>query len=42
VLTLDEALRAGAIIRGMDIEEEEVQLAEKMAVPVREKIPSVR
>jgi len=38
VLTLDEALRAGAIIRGMDLEEDEVQLAEKMAVPVRERI----
>lgn len=31
VLTLDEALRAGAIVRGMDIEEEEVQEAEAMA-----------
>jgi superfamily II DNA or RNA helicase len=38
VLTLDEALRVGAIIRGMDIEEEEVQLGEEMAAPVREKI----
>jgi len=38
VLTLDEALRAGAIIRGIDIEEQEVQLGEEMAAPVREKI----
>jgi hypothetical protein len=38
VLTLDEALRAGAIIRGIDIEEQEVQLAEEMAAPVRERI----
>jgi hypothetical protein len=38
VLTLDEALRAGAIIRGMDIQEDEVQLGEDMATPVREKI----
>jgi hypothetical protein len=38
VLTLDEALRAGAIIRGIDIEELEVQLGEEMAAPVREKI----
>jgi hypothetical protein len=38
VLTLDEALRAGAIIRGMDIEEEEVKLSEEMAAPVRDRI----
>jgi hypothetical protein len=38
VLTLDEALRAGAIIRGIDIEEQEVQLGEEMAAPVRERI----
>ena len=38
VLTLDEALRAGAIIRGIDIEEDEVQLGEEMAAPVRERI----
>jgi helicase-like protein len=38
VLTLDEALRAGAIIRGIDIEEEEVQVGEQMAAPVRERI----
>jgi hypothetical protein len=38
VLTLDEALRAGAIVRGIDIGETEVQLGEEMATPVREKI----
>lgn len=38
VLTLDEALRTGAIIRGMDLPEEEVKLGEEMAQPVREKI----
>jgi hypothetical protein len=38
VLTLDEALRAGAIIRGLDIDESEVQRGEAMAVPVRERI----
>jgi superfamily II DNA or RNA helicase len=38
VLTLDEALRAGAIIRGIDIEENEVQLSEEIATPVRERI----
>jgi hypothetical protein len=37
-LTLDEALRTGAIVRGMDLSEEEVRLGEEMAVPVREKI----
>lgn len=35
VLTLDEALRAGAIVRGMDVEEEEVREAEAIAAPVR-------
>lgn len=34
-LTLDEALRAGAIVRGMDLDETEVQLAEQMAPNVR-------
>jgi superfamily II DNA or RNA helicase len=34
-LTLDEALRTGAIVRGMDIEEDEVQVAEEMASNVR-------
>jgi superfamily II DNA or RNA helicase len=38
VLTLDEALRAGAIVRGVDIEEGEVQLGEEMAAPVRKRI----
>ena len=38
VLTLDEALRAGAIVRGMDIEEEEVQEAEGMAGTFRKKV----
>ena len=38
VLTLDEALRTVAIIRGMDIQEDEVKLGEEMAMPVREKI----
>lgn len=37
-LTLDEALRAGAIIRGMDIDEEEVRSAEDMAPKVRSMI----
>jgi hypothetical protein len=34
----DEALRAGDIILGIDIEEQEVQLGEEMAAPVRERI----
>lgn len=34
-LTLDEALRTGAIVRGMDIDESEVQAAEQMAPTVR-------
>ena len=38
VLTLDEALRTGAIVRGMDLTEEEVRLGENMAGPFREKI----
>jgi len=38
VLTLDEALRTGAIIRGMDLAEDEVTLGEKLAAPVRERI----
>jgi superfamily II DNA or RNA helicase len=38
VLTLDEALRTGAIIRGMDLDEEEVRLGEQIARPVRERI----
>jgi superfamily II DNA or RNA helicase len=35
VLTLDEALRTGAIVRGMDIEEADVQEGEAMAERVR-------
>jgi superfamily II DNA or RNA helicase len=38
ILTLDEALRAGAIVRGMDIDEEEVQEAEGMANSLRRQI----
>ena len=38
VLTLDEALRTGAIVRGMDLPEDEVRLGEEMAQPVRQKI----
>jgi superfamily II DNA or RNA helicase len=34
-LTLDEALRAGAIVRGMDIDEEDVKQGEAMAQQVR-------
>ena len=34
-LTLDEALRTGAIVRGMDIDEAEVQAAERIAPNVR-------
>ena len=37
-LKLDEALRTGAIIRGMDISEEEVAAAELMAPQVRQAI----
>jgi superfamily II DNA or RNA helicase len=35
-LTLDEALRTGAIVRGMDIDEVDVQAAEQMAPAVRQ------
>ena len=35
VLTLDEALRAGAIVRGMDIDEQEVQEGEALAGTIR-------
>lgn len=38
VLTLDEALRAGAIIRGMDLSEEEVRESEQMAEAFRDRI----
>lgn len=34
-LTLDEALRAGAIVRGMDLDESEVLKAEQIAPQVR-------
>ena len=37
-LTLDEALRTGAIIRGMDIDEEEVRHAEEIAPVVRDRV----
>lgn len=38
VLTLDEALRAGAIVRGMDIDETEVCRAEEIAPEIRERM----
>ncbi|TGT56615.1 RNA helicase [Mesorhizobium sp. M00.F.Ca.ET.170.01.1.1] len=38
ILTLDEALRTGAIVRGIDIEEGDVQEGEQMAANVRRKI----
>ena len=38
VLTLDEALRTGAIARGMDINEDEVQESEKISSEVRARI----
>jgi len=38
VLTLDEALRAGAIIRGIDLTEEEVRESEAMAQFVRDRV----
>ena len=37
-LTLDEALRAGAIVRGMDLDETEVLEGEKIAPETRRKI----
>lgn len=37
-LTLDEALRTGAIVRGMDIDEDDVRAAEQMAPTVRQMI----
>ena len=37
-LTLDEALRTGAIVRGMDIDEEEVRHAEEIAPEVRDRV----
>lgn len=38
VLTLDEALRTGAIVRGMDVDETDVQQGEQMAENVRRQI----
>jgi superfamily II DNA or RNA helicase len=38
VLTLNEALRQGAIVRGMDIEEEDVKVGEEMAERVRKMV----
>ena len=38
VLTLDEALRTGAIARGMDLNEDEVQESEKISSEVRARI----
>jgi superfamily II DNA or RNA helicase len=38
VLTLDDALRTGAIVRGMDIEEADVREGEGMANEVRKKV----
>lgn len=38
VITLDEALRAGAIVRGMDIEEDEVQEGEEIANSLRNSV----
>src|SRR5262249_41201063 len=37
-LTLDEALRAGAIVRGLDIDEKEVRNAEEIAPEVRNRV----
>ena len=37
-VSLDEALRTGAIARGMDLEEQEVQAAEEMAQMVRDRV----
>jgi superfamily II DNA or RNA helicase len=37
-LTLDEALRTGAIVRGMDLEEDEVIHSEAIAQPVRDRV----
>lgn len=38
VLTLDEALRTGAIVRGIDLEEAEVQEGERIAEVVRGRV----
>jgi hypothetical protein len=37
-LSLDEALRAGAIVRGMDLDETEVREAEHLAPSIRSRI----
>jgi superfamily II DNA or RNA helicase len=37
-LTLDEALRTGAIVRGMDLDEEEVREAETIAPRIRQRV----
>ena len=37
-LTLDEALRTGAIVRGMEIDEDAVRAGEQMAPKVREMV----
>jgi superfamily II DNA or RNA helicase len=37
-LTLDQALRIGAITRGMDLEEDEVVEGERIAQPIRDKV----
>jgi hypothetical protein len=39
-LTLDEALRTGVIVRGMDVDESDTRLGEQMAPAVRERILS--
>lgn len=38
IITLDEALRTGAIVRGMDIDEEEVRQGEAIAPTLRQEI----
>jgi superfamily II DNA or RNA helicase len=38
VLTLDEALRTGAIVRGLDIDEQQVQDSEAIATAVRQMV----
>jgi hypothetical protein len=37
-LTLDEALRTGAIVRGMDLDEDEVREAETIAPRIRQRV----
>jgi hypothetical protein len=39
-LTLDDALREGAIVRGMDLDEEQVVAGERIAPIVRERVLS--